>query len=703
MSFLAPLFLAGAAAVALPILYHLIRRTSRERVLFSSLMFLAPTPPRLTRRSRLEHLLLLLLRCLVLALLAAGFARPFLKDRAAPPESGAEARHIVVLVDTSASMRRDNLWDDARSRVAALVREAGDRDEVAILAFSRQVTPVFRFDEWKSAAPGERAALAIGRINDLKPDWAATQLGQALIRGAETLAEAEPGKAARGPRRVVLISDLQEGAHVEALQGYEWPKDVELAIESIKPKVAGNAGIQLVGESGSGDSASAEPATRVRVSNASDSTVEQLVVGWGGSAAGQFAGKPVNVYVPPGQSRVVNVPVPAGAVGLDRIVLKGDAADFDNTVSVIPPEAQRSRVLYLGRDTEGEARQPLYFLRRALPQTRRQSIDVVVPARGSALTPETTGGAALLVVTDSLSAADAETVRAAALAGRTVLVTLRSAEAGATLARLIGVDSLPVSEAPVRDYAILAELDFQHPLLAPFADPRFGDFTKIHFWKHRKLDAKAIPGSRVVAKFDSGAPALLEVPAGRGRIVVLTSGWHSDDSQLALSTKFVPLLFSLLELGGGVPVAVAQYFVGDVVPVPAVEGKPTVIRTPEGRDLTLAAGATNFAQATVPGIYTLVGSEPLRRFAVNVDPSESRTARMPADEFERLGAPVKSPADLKGEPTPEKRALLLSTEAEARQKLWRWFIVGALALLLIETALAGWTMRQTTTPEGATT
>jgi len=79
MSFLAPLFLLGAAAIALPVIFHLIRRTTRERTPFSSLMFLNPSPPRLTRRSRLEHLLLLALRCLVLLLLAAGFARPFFR------------------------------------------------------------------------------------------------------------------------------------------------------------------------------------------------------------------------------------------------------------------------------------------------------------------------------------------------------------------------------------------------------------------------------------------------------------------------------------------------------------------------------------------------------------------------------------------------------------------------------------------------
>ncbi|MEI6357823.1 MAG: BatA domain-containing protein, partial [Verrucomicrobiota bacterium] len=61
MSFLAPFFLLGGLAVALPVVFHLVRRTTREQTLFSSLMFLQPAPPRLTRKSRLEHLLLLLL------------------------------------------------------------------------------------------------------------------------------------------------------------------------------------------------------------------------------------------------------------------------------------------------------------------------------------------------------------------------------------------------------------------------------------------------------------------------------------------------------------------------------------------------------------------------------------------------------------------------------------------------------------------
>src|SRR6185436_9910952 len=153
MSFLAPLFALGALAIIGPILFHLIRRTTREVTPFSTLMFLQPSPPRITKRSRLENLWLLLLRCLVLALLALAFARPFL-PRAAPtvPPPGTGKRS-VILVDTSASMRREKLWEDARKKVEALARAAVLTDEIALLAFDRTVRTLLTFDDWKAQPP----------------------------------------------------------------------------------------------------------------------------------------------------------------------------------------------------------------------------------------------------------------------------------------------------------------------------------------------------------------------------------------------------------------------------------------------------------------------------------------------------------------------------------------------------------------------
>ncbi len=72
MSFLAPLYALGALAITLPILFHLIQRRPRGQQFFSSLMFLTPSTPRITRRSRLNNILLLLLRALAVCLLSGG-------------------------------------------------------------------------------------------------------------------------------------------------------------------------------------------------------------------------------------------------------------------------------------------------------------------------------------------------------------------------------------------------------------------------------------------------------------------------------------------------------------------------------------------------------------------------------------------------------------------------------------------------------
>ena len=58
----------GALAVAAPILFHLIRQTSKERTEFSSLMFLEPGEPRRVLAKKVQYLLLLALRIGVLVL-----------------------------------------------------------------------------------------------------------------------------------------------------------------------------------------------------------------------------------------------------------------------------------------------------------------------------------------------------------------------------------------------------------------------------------------------------------------------------------------------------------------------------------------------------------------------------------------------------------------------------------------------------------
>ena len=247
MNFLSPLFLVGALAVALPIAFHLIRRTTKERTNFSSLMFLQPTPPRVTKRSRLEHLLLLLLRSLVLCLLALGFARPFIQSAGDNPQPTGPGKRVVLLVDTSASMRRGSLWADARAKAEAQLRKAGPADQVALFTFDRTVNRRITFEQWTQTAIAERAPLAAKRLAEAAPGWHATHLGNALITAAEALIDPHD-KLFTGQLQIVLISDLQEGSRLDALQAFEWPRNSELTIDPVKAKRGSNAGLQLVAE-----------------------------------------------------------------------------------------------------------------------------------------------------------------------------------------------------------------------------------------------------------------------------------------------------------------------------------------------------------------------------------------------------------------------------------------------------------------------
>src|SRR5688500_4434017 len=211
MGLLAPLYIAGALAIALPILFPLIRRTPHGRKDFSSLMFLQASPPRLTRRSRLNNIILLLLRAAALALLALAFARPFFHSASDLDVSKATGRRVAILVDTSASMRRDDLWQQANTRVDEVLKDLSPADEVGLFLFDRSVRPAFTVDECNSTDPARRAAMLKSRLGEAKPTWAPTKLGEAVASVADQLADTQGNKDTLDKlgRQLVLVSDLQ--------------------------------------------------------------------------------------------------------------------------------------------------------------------------------------------------------------------------------------------------------------------------------------------------------------------------------------------------------------------------------------------------------------------------------------------------------------------------------------------------------------
>jgi len=704
MSFLYPLILAGIAAVTLPVLLHMIRRHTRKRVTFSSLMFLRTTAPRLRNRSRLEHIPLLILRCAIVCLLAFAFARPFLRRPIAAVKPQPSAR-IVLLIDTSASMRRTGVWERAVQEARSVLADAGPTDRACVMTFDQDTQTLMSFEQWGAMAPSQRPVVTIESLTGVSPGWSRTNLGRALIAAAEAMEDDEINDDRQTPRirRVVLIGDLQQGSDLAALPAYEWPERTELTIKTISCKETTNASLQWVTTRDPLAPSRSDDRPSIRVTNSADASKDHFQIQWLDPTGPGNSGETGEVYVAPGRSVVVQAPARPNSSAATKLVLTGDDQDFDNTLYLAPPLEQPVNILYVGNDDPTDAEAMLYYVRQVFEATSTSPSQVVSSPAGEALTEADIAAANLVIVADALAPANVASLRRYLDSGGTILLVLRSAQAEATLAGLSGINSLDAREAEVARYAMLASIDFKHPLFGPFSDPRFGDFTRIHFWKYRRVGLIDHPQVRVLARFDTDDPAWFEVMVGHGLLLVSTSGWHPSDSDLALSSKFVPLLYSILEHGGNLVERQSQYFVGDPVPMPSrtpFGATGLRIRRPDGSVVSLDSAGRSFTQTDLPGLYAIESPTGTRTFAVNLFSAESRTEPMPIEDIERMGIALEPVSDIAPPAAGQTTRHGSFAEMESGQKLWRWVLVATLAMLLIETWLGGWLIRPNTRSEG---
>lgn len=731
MSLLAPLYALGALAITLPVIFHLIRRHVQQRTPISSTMFLPVTQPRVRNRSRVENLPLLLLRVLALLLLALAFSRPFLRSTGTQSSAGL-SRRFLVLVDTSASMRRGDLWQQALGELNQLTQSLNPGDGLAVMAFDSEPTVRIDFDAARGLPLETLRALGSTLFADQSPTWNDTDLGAALRAAAdwvvtEQIASAEASLGAdfgSQPRtQIVLISDLQSGARSDALQGSTWPADLPVEVRRVSLSQRTNAWVALPRDSGAiaesafgaettgtqstpeaagaQEASEAEATFRVRVTNSGDSDRAQFRLVWLKADGRPAAVPPRNVQIPPGQSLSVRLPFPPGdAVAIE---LSGDDHDFDNLryFANRPPRSQT--VWFLGPDATEPRDSLLHYLRQLSLDTPARTIAFAHHAPAAGL-PEGPGGPLvaadprsipLIFATGSIDRSTTEALLDYVRDGGRLAYVLPSADepsgAQSSLRALLDSDSVTVTESQVSDYAMWARIEFAHPLFAPLAGPEFNDFSRIRFWAHRNL-SNLPEDCKTLVTYDDGSPALVERLVGQGRIWLFASGWQPQESQLALSTKFIPLMFGLVDADRPDSGSKGQLFVGDAFPLTMAADSSAVqierITQPAEPLGRLSADE----RADSPGVYRLRWQGGEEQLAVNLRESESRVEPMATDELERLGVVL---GTLEAEQAIEQRERQLrDVELESRQTLWRWLLIGVLGLLGLETLISGWVARR---------
>jgi hypothetical protein len=657
MNWLFPLYLAGAAAIIAPILLHLRRRPPQDRVEFSSLLFLdAQTPVPVSKR-RLENWLLLLLRCLALILLALMFSRPFVQNESTAAASPNSA--TLILLDRSASMRRADLWKQAIAEAEKQLKAAKLTDRISLAVFDRELTPLWSFEEDRNT-PANRLTAIQTRLAALTPTWKATHLDRALIAAVPSFDSSTTSLK----KRIHLISDLQEGTKLDALRTIAWPAELTLSVHRLDPATNDNLSIALAARE---DDRSADALVRIRLSNTRDSALRDFTLAWKDAPKTDA----ITAQIPPGASRILTAP--PNSTNATTLTLTGDNHDFDNRVFIAPPQPRTVRIHFLGKDaTRNEASAPLYYLARALQPTATLApvltADEKLPAQPADI---------LFIV----GSAPADGLRDYIERGG-FLVTVPSD--AALIKTLTGLD-LTVAADTSDEYRMLAEVKTEHPLLKPFADPKLRDFTKLRFWKHRHIDIKtANPSLETLATFDNGHPAILSARIGKGTLIVLASGWHPSDSQFALSTKFVPLLYGWLAAAGFSHDPAATLLVGDTLPLDATQSH--TITDPENKTHNLKPGET-FTTSQI-GLHKVQSAAHTQTLAVNLPPDEGRVLPLEPSKLAEYGIKLATASDTSAaSETTDQR--LTATDTEQRQNLWWWFLVTLLAVLLLETAIAG--------------
>lgn len=736
MSALAWLFGLGAAAVVFPVIFHLIRRTPQGQTEFSSLMFLKPSPPTLTRRSRLDNLWLLLMRALAICLLAIAFMRPFFTG-SQTTEFDVQFRRVAILVDTSASMRRADIWDNVRVEVKAILSKLEAEDQIALYAFDRDLRPLVPFGDAQSSDYDRGAVLQAIRekMEDLNPTWAHSDLGNALVGLADQLDDwndtTRNDEGERQPKlQLYVISDMQSGSATEALHSYQWPAMVKAEFKSVHPTICENATLNLLTSN-----SSSKDEVRVRVSNLSATESEVFQVSWkerllsDNQRAMANRSDGLTFVVGPGASRVLPIPAEQ-VVNANKFQLSGDQERFDNSFFTSPIKQRTIRMVYIGNDDPDDPETNLFYLARAFsPKASRkydifQFLDSELPETVAQLAGRSQlvsgdrnqesdsfdpslEAPAVLVLAREPDAKELARLQTWLEAGATLFVIANSPAMVSATTELTGAKLIPAAKANANDsvrgkpeYSMLADMDLSDPLLGPFLDPRFSDFTGIRFWNHQQVQLE--DDAKRVASFDDRSPAIWSMPHGKGEVIGFSSSWRPRDSQWFLDPKFVVFFLNLFELKSGIPPTPPRATVGDTLRFAASEQPRSMIR-PDRSILTIDPNQTQFNETDIPGVYLLSDSvrsidrlnETQRdaivakatQYAVNVDRRESETDLLAIEQLERLNVQVGQHQTAEAELAQFRQ--LRDRDLENKQKIWKWLIVLAIGLLILETYYAG--------------
>jgi len=643
ISFAAPWMLVGMVLLGVPVVAHLTGYREVRAVDFPTLRFLRASQIKVRKRTRLESLILLLLRLAAVAAIVGVFAQPSL-TWTAPALAGFDpARPSVVLIDRSASMSADDgaLFARALDEARDLLDGLSDGTAAAVVAFDGKADPL-----------GPGLTDARGRLKaaleEVTVGYDRTDLDRALRRARDLLIDGRIESA-----NLFVLSDGTATTPPAGL-GDDWPEGFavhyhDLSRGSVSNRYAVTADVKTGARRGEG--LRVEATFRAVGPRPEEPVPVTLRLGDGLEVVGDVA-----FDADGAGARTFTLPVPPAGRVAAELVMPADAVPADDRHPFLLQGDSDLEVLLVSGDGGTHPRDDeTYYLERAL-QPGPGSLSRIRPrvvqaeelrridggqgdlvflcnvADPRTLAPEleafvARGGGLFVTVGNRVDPDLYNETLGSLLPARLTEIKTRGGSTFEQNATGLGIPPLERDEFQV----------FRGGGASVFGKARFGRMVG--------TEPRVQENAEVLLRFTDGLPALLERRVGDGRVVLFTSSIDDDWTDLPVRSIFVPLMHQFarsltgtLMLDGRATVDVGAPV---LVPAPPDPDDEAWVERPDGRRIALDLGAADadgrvrFAGTEIPGHYRLYwgvgqGAEGVLRmgFAARVSPLESRLTRL---------------------------------------------------------------------------
>ena len=668
MTFLAPLFLLGTVAIAVPIYLHLVQRERTKRTPFPSLMFVRKIPIKELRKRRLTHLFLLFLRCLGMILLIMAFGRPVITALWLNQVNPLAATSVVILLDHSLSMSPEPLWDRAVEAAEERIESLDQADEALIIQFGESAEVL---SPWDDSPQRLRQALR----QRAAPSWESTSYVEALRIAVDQLEDARNSR-----KEIYLITDLQS-AGMAATAGWRVPPEVLVEIENI-PAEETNLYVEEVRVERDVFTDQYPHTILARVRSDSEQPVAgeaQLFL------EGQLIDRAGFDTRPEGTVNLTFKPFEMEeGISRGKIVLEPSDSLEDDNVYYFVVERQKPRRIRVLQEGDGSSS---FYLENALTSGENLPFTVEVSAQlpSGSIDPAQTP----LVVLNDLSRPPRASVFQSYLeAGGGLIVILSNNVRADTYNRdwdtLLPVQLVERNFVRQQDkpFTSITEVNWEHPIFFIFQDLHKAAVASTQFYSYWRMSPRQ--DATILARFDEGDPALVEKAVGKGRIIVFASSLDPVWTDFPLRSAYVPFWYRVAQYTANWQSAPAALRVNRVLPVeastgeePGSSGSWNVIDPKGQRVLGLDQDNPGFIQLKMPGHYEIRSNKRTDWVAVNTAPEESDLARVSLEEFHAVFVPREGRAE---ESTLEASVL----ERDRQQSLWWLLLIVACLVFMTE-------------------